>query len=362
MASADGPFSSLIPGRRLGFWRNLLVLGLILTGILDTHAQTVPSRAPETRTPSGVTLYSIEGRVVAQDERSPAHQARVTLIDFEGRSVGTIVTDDEGEFAFYDLPTGTYTLNVSHSQYQEVNEPVQLTVTSMQGLRIVLSNSPTMANRPPGQTLPVWAQSIPSEAQKEYVAGVKELQQGKKRNSIPHFETAIRLYPRYASAFGALGSAHLSLGEGKEAATAFESALKIDENLADANMGLGVLYNAEKRYDDAEKHFVRARLARPDDWRIHYGLGEVYWRAGKWESAESSLRRARELYKNLPRIHLLLMNVLSLQDKYSESLATMEDFLRLFPQDPFAPKVRGKRDLLKANLEKESQAKPEQKP
>jgi len=201
--------------------------------------------------------------------------------------------------------------------------------------------------------VPVWALKIPREAQKAYSQGVRELRKREKRKSIRYFEAAIQLYPQYATAFSALGAAHLGMGETNEAATAFENALKIDENLPDACMGLGALYNAQQRHGDAEKLLLRARLLKPDDWRVHYELGETYRAAEDWAKAEESLRQARNLHEDLPRLHLLLINVLALQNKHNETLTAMENFLRLFPQNSFAQQVRQKRDLLKRHLQKE---------
>jgi hypothetical protein len=75
-----------------------------------------------------------------------------------------------------------------------------------------------------------------------------------------------------------------------------------------------------------------------------------------------SLRRGVELHPEFARLHLLLMNVLALQEKYPEALAEMEKFLRMFPQDSFAPQVRQKRDLLKAQIEKTAIPESSKKP
>jgi len=286
----------------------------------------------------------------------PVEQARILLTDLESRTWGTQVTDDEGTFAFYDLPPGVYTLNVTHAQYRELNERVDLTVSSVRGLRVRLSSPSSNPSLPAGQILPVWAQAIPDEARKEYENGIQELSKGNRKESIQHFDAAIRLYPNYASAYGAMGMAWMGQKKNDEAKEAFERALKIDENLVEANLFLGGLYSAEKRYADAEKYLLRARLLRPEEWRIHHELGEVYWRTEKWERAEASLREAVRLHEELPRTHLLLMNVLAIQEKYPDALEEMEDFLRLFPKDSFAAQVRQKRDLLKKEMEAQAAA------
>ncbi len=56
------------------------------------------------------------------------------------------------------------------------------------------------------------------------------------------------------------------------------------------------------------------------------------------------------------------LNVLAGQEKFPETLAAMENFLKLFSEDRFAPQVRQKRDLLKAHIEKPAGAQPTKKP
>ncbi len=337
----------------IAFQGHILASVVLMGSFLSAFAQVIPQKPPVSRTPSGESLYSIEGRVVAQSDVSPVQGARVTLLDFKGVGLATSMTDDEGTFIFYDLPTGSYTLAVSHPGFAEQSERVDLSVGSQRGLRLVLSRDSRAVNALPGPAVPVWALQIPPEAQKAYGKGIKELQKGEKNKSIPHFQAAVQLYPQYATAYSALGAAHLGLGERNEATVAFENGLKIDENLPDACMGLGALYNAQKRYGEAEKLLLRARLLKPEDWRIHYELGEAYWGAGNWARAEESLRRAKELRAGFPRLYLLLINVLALQNKHNETLTAMEDFLRLFPQNSFAQQVRQKRDHLKRHLQKE---------
>jgi len=205
---------------------------------------------------------------------------------------------------------------------------------------------------PPESSIAAWALQIPDRAQKRYSQGLEALQKNHPEQSIAHFQAAVQAYPRFAAAYAALGSAQLSLGNRKGAAESLEKALQIDENLPGACLGLAALYAEQKRYPEAEKQLLRARMLKPDDWRVHYQLGELYWRAGEWIKAEESLRRGGQLHREFPRLYLLLMNVLALEEKYPEALAEMDRFLVMFPQDSFAAQVRRKRDLLKAEIEK----------
>jgi outer membrane protein assembly factor BamD (BamD/ComL family) len=58
-------------------------------------------------------------------------------------------------------------------------------------------------------------------------------------------------------------------------------------------------------------------------------------------------------------MYLLLINALAGQEKYTETLAAMENFLKLFPDDRFAPQVAQKRDLLREELAHQSASRKE---
>jgi tetratricopeptide (TPR) repeat protein len=350
-----------------GFHRFSLSVALcaLLLIPVAVRAQVAPhGQAPSRNLAGGGQLFSIEGAVLAEDGRTPVNMAQVVLADIKGRQWGSQTTGSEGSFQFSDVPPGSYILSITHVDYPEMTERVDVSVAPVQGLRITLRGAAPRTGAPSGQTLPVWEQNIPKDAQKEYEAGLEQSRAGKREESIQHFETAAKLYPQYASALAAMGAMQLALGKHQEAIAAFEAALKIDDNLPAANLGLGALYNAEKRPQDAEKYLLRARLLKPDDWRVHHELGEAYIRLEQWANAEASLRHAIELHNSFPRTHLLLINALSMQQKYQESLTEMDDYLNLMPNDSFAAQVREKRKQLKAFLDAQAPpASPEpQKP
>jgi len=339
-------------------WRFLLALAFILSAALSARAQG-STGSTSTLNP-GASLQPIEGQALNEGQ-SALQGVRVTLTNFKGVGRSVAVTDYRGVFNFPNLPIGQYTLTFSHPDYKEQNQQVELFQGGQRDMRIL------MVRRGPENALPrapiaAWALQIPGPAQKKYSQGLEALQKNRVRESIGHFQAAIQLYPRFAAAHAALGSAQLSQGDNKAAAAAFEKALEIDTNLPGACLGLGTLYTFEQRFAEAEIQLLRARMLKPEDWRVHHELGEIYWRMGDWRKAEESLGRAVELHTEFARLHLLLMNVLALQEKYPEALAEMEKFLRMFPQDSFAPQVRQKRDLLKAQIEKTATFEPVKKP
>jgi tetratricopeptide (TPR) repeat protein len=317
----------------------------------SAQAQVNLDRRTLGRSQLGRSLY-IEGQVVSQADNSPLQGVRLRLTERSGATIATSFTDKEGKFVFLHLNRGNYFITAVQPSYREKTQQVGIFDVPTQDVRIVLLKETGEQRTDHGLPVPAWALKIPGRAQREYKKGLKELQEGKHKKSIAYLQAAIRLYPQYASAYSALATVHLKLGDQEAAMAVFERALEIDEKLPDACFGLGVLYNAQKRFGDAVRYLLRARMLRLQDWHAHYELGQAYGGVADWPKAEASLRRARELHSDFPRTHLLLINALALQNKYDATLAAMENYLRLFPQDSFTPQVRQKRDLLQAELEK----------
>ena len=359
--AAGFPGISRVPARTA-----LLLTSLVVVLVTPVAAQDPGQRAPpETAVgaPGRTTFFGIEGRVVAENEGANLGGVHVVLTDFRGGIRATYDTRSGGGFFFSNLASGRYTLTFLHPDFADQRQTIDLIFSSQVGMVVTLFRNRARAAPSSAQgTVPSWALQIPPQAQKEFLQGVEALDHGDATTGVGHLRSAIQAYPRFASAYSALGAAHTSAGDIKAAEVAYEKALEIDETLSTAHLGLGNLFLGEKRYQDAEKHLDRADALKPDDWRVQYGLGDLYWRVGEWAKAEEKFRRSIELHGKLPRMHLLMINVLAGQEKFPEALAAMESFLKRFPEDRFAPEVRQKRDLLKAHIEKTSVAQPAKKP
>jgi Tfp pilus assembly protein PilF len=331
--------------------RRALLLAVLLFSV-PLAAQDPGMRQPANTTgPLGrQTLFTIEGRVVAENEGASLSGVHVTVTDFRGSTRGSYETRTGGAFSFTNLSTGRYTLVFSHPDFVEQTQTVEILVMSPQALIVTLSRKTRGVTSSAQLSVPAWGLQIPARAQKEYDKGLEALEHEDVEVSIAHLRTAVQLYPRFAAAYGALGTAYNSAGDLKAAADAFQKALEIDDSLFTTHLGLGSLYLAQQRYKEAEKYLLRAGTLKPEDWRAQYQLGDLYWRTADWPASEEKLRRAIKLHGKLPRMYLLLINVLAGQEKYTETLAAMENFLKLFPDDRFAPQVAQKRDLLREEL------------
>lgn len=319
---------------------------LLLTWSAAATSTRLPSGNPNGKAPS----FSIEGRLVSGAHRQPVARVPLTLIGVRG-PVGSQMTDLDGRFGFYSLREGNYTLEFALADGRRGTVGVEVFDGPVQDLQISVDEfGARPAAAPADPILRVWALRIPAKAEKLYRDALTALGKNDLSRAIRQLRKAVEVYPEFATAHAALGAAFLLKHEDAQAAEAFEKALAIDENLPDACFGLGSLYSLQKRFPEAETVLLRAQMLRPDDWRVYYALGENFFRAGQSDKAEQSLRRAHELHAETPRLHVLLLNALVIQEKYAESLEETEEFLRLFPNDRLAPNVRQKRDALRERL------------
>jgi tetratricopeptide (TPR) repeat protein len=303
----------------------------------------VPGRGP---------VVEIDGRVVSGTDGSSLANVRVSLIDARGSLRGTMYTREGGSFQFTQLAPGRYTLTCFHEQYGEVTQTLEMVFISQRGMivRMLPQAAPTVQTAT--HTVPVWALAVPRKAEQAYERGLEAFAANDLRAAAAAFERAIADYPDYAIALAALGSAQQRLGHRREAIASLERALAIDDTLFAPTLELSVLLLAQRREEEAAKRLSRAVELRPQDWRPRLHLGEIYAARTEWPLTEQLLAPVRDAEGVVSRVHVLYINALLGQDKFVEALAAMDAFLAAFPKDRLARQVAGKRDLLRAELDR----------
>lgn len=96
------------------------------------------------------------------------------------------------------------------------------------------------------------------EASEAYEKGIQFLSEGRQRDAITAFDTAIRLNPRSAEAYQARGMAYNETGKNEQALKDYDAALALNPQYVEAYFNRGNVYNdlgqharAVKEYDEA---------------------------------------------------------------------------------------------------------------
>lgn len=289
---------------------------------------------------------TVEGSVVSS-ENAAMRGAQISLESKRGGAAQSTMSDADGAFAFPSAGCGTFVLRVKHAGYQEHIEELD-SASPRSGLRIVLSR--VGSSGPAAAPVPAWALGIPGKARKEYQRGIALLKAHKRAQAAARFQSAVKLYPRYATAWSALGATQFALGDARGAAGSFAAGLKIESSLMDALLGMGAAHNALGEPYQAEKYLLHALELKRDDWRIHAALAASYSALEKWPAAEAHLRRAAALQPDFAHTHLRLIDALLRQEKLASAVEAMDEFLRRFPGHESARRVQERRAAIRLTV------------
>jgi tetratricopeptide (TPR) repeat protein len=284
----------------------------------------------------------------------PLPAARVQLQSVDGGFARTAYSDSSGHFSFGNVREGSYVVAIKASGYQTGTWSVQVGYTSLFGLSFSLI--PKASGSTPGDTSPKGSNTvsvhqllIPRKARKEFRKGVESASHGQIDEAILHWKKSIKIYPQYADSYMQLSRVYANRGDFAGATAAAKRAVALDGNSADAYTYLGYAYLKGQDFPNAQKAFQHAVRLSNSDWFSQFWLGQLLLRQKDAQGAFPYLRRASQLNPGMPEVYVLLYNDLLMLGRRKDALAELDDFLKRFPKDPLAAKVRATRkDLEKA--------------
>jgi len=115
--------------------------------------------------------------------------------------------------------------------------------------------------------------------------------------SIPLFDSAIKYYPNFSSAFNNKGVAYLELGKYKEAIEACEKAIELDPKNHAAYTNIGCAYTNSKQYEQALEYLKKSiSLDSTDNYPV-YIMGITYQQMGDAEKSKLYLEKSVNIQK-----------------------------------------------------------------
>jgi TolA-binding protein len=296
---------------------------------------------------------AIVGQVQIALASFPKEPPMVTLTTF-GATVNSTYTDNEGRFAFTNLPWNAYHLIIQERDYLPVDETVAIDPTTpvrRVNLRLTPRETPPKKSLSSGQDAitggnPYLTNSAgfkklyPAGALKEFKEGVKADRKHRLEDAITHYQKAIALAPNLYPARNNLGTLYLGKANYAEARQQFERVIEIDPTDAAAYFNMGNVCLLTRQYEDGE-HMVEQGLSRqPESAFGHFLRGSLYSQTGDSPRAETSLRHALELDPKMAQAHLALVNLFMQDGKNQAAISELRAFLKEFPEHNFAPKAR----------------------
>jgi len=160
------------------------------------------------------------------------------------------------------------------------------------------------------------------------------------------FEKAIKLDPRYPTAYVGLGTSHLrhfaygwtefAKQSLQQAHYLAQTALSLDESSASAHALLGAVYRFRMQYDLAIKEYERAIELNPNDANSHAERGAIMNYSGQTDQAVESLETARRFNPHMrPSDYMQLGLAYYLEGRYDGAISVLERGIGWYPDNVF---------------------------
>jgi Flp pilus assembly protein TadD len=323
------------------------VLGRISSGLGLCILLLLSGGAARAQTPEG----NISGEVRFVDRSMPNERLQVSLL-LHGALTNMTYCDAEGGFSFHNLQPGPYTVEIEAQGFAPVHEQVNVDPATMPTSFVRLVLHPTAnekrdspPDRPPGGNRDLvdvadFAKKFPPGVLKEFDAGRKADERGDAAAAMAHYRAALRLAPGFYPAHNSIGTLYMRKGEWDAAEREFREVIEQDHNNAQAYFGLGNVLYITRRNEEAKRPIEEGLRREPSSAKGHYLMGSVLVQLGELPAGEAQLKTARELDPGMPQVLIALATLKLQTGKDSEAIALFESFLRQFPNDPVAPKVR----------------------
>jgi tetratricopeptide (TPR) repeat protein len=284
---------------------------------------------------------TINGMVFGSEKRALT-DINVELLDEYSRLVQTTKTQS-GRFTFRGLVAGVYRIRVLPQRfgYAEQVQEIQI-INISRSSQVGATNdsvyvdfylqpfkAPSMAESM-GIISTVFAQDVPSEAEKLYEQALQDFEKNKTSEGIANLKKAIEAFPKYYLALNRLAEEAIKKEEYLVAEIILNQAVAVNNKGADAYFLLGYSQYVSKKYGPAIKSLEQAVTWSPKSAQAYLLLGMSFKQIMKFSDAETQMLKAKDLSKKkLPDVHwqlaLLYGNNLK---KYSEAANELELFLK----------------------------------
>jgi tetratricopeptide (TPR) repeat protein len=209
-----------------------------------------------------------------------------------------------------------------------------------------------------GMTLSATPYKAPKDAHKAYEQGLEAQKKDKLVDARKHYETAVKLYPGYVSAWYRLGTVLQKQNDNDAARNAFTRATTVNSKYMPAYLSLASMaFNAQNwaevlkftapimEIDPLNHAAITGYLVDLDPWNFpeaYFFNAAANYSLGKFEDAEKSALKAEhvDLRTQFPQLHLLLSKIYVLKNDYPNAIFQLRSYLQLVPSAKDADQLR----------------------
>lgn len=175
----------------------------------------------------------------------------------------------------------------------------------------------------------------PQKALEQFNIGVGLLKEQRLTDALAHLQKAIKIYPKFASAYVNLGLVYLAQENTAQAQKEFEKCIQLDDKFSRPLVQLGSLEMSRKDFAPAETHLEKASTLTPSNPQILSSLAFAQIQNHHYRQVLETSRKVHSLpHSQAAEVHYLgAVAAKSLND-----FETMEQELKLFvSEDPTGP-------------------------
>jgi Flp pilus assembly protein TadD len=279
-------------------WR-YFVLAVFLPLCFSDPVRAQVSSIPDSTSQTGLGgANSIIGTVFAPSGRPIESRIRVRLSTMSrGDRIQT--TNENGNFAFRGLPTGSYTVSIEkEKEFEPTSHSVDIrqfrgSPAQVYTLNIRLAFKGRV--EPKAGILNAELANVPQKARAYYDNALEQAKKGNRPEAIEQLKLAVKEYPAFPLAFNELGVQYLKLNQLENADEAFQEALKIAPDAFASLINRGIANVMMKRYGEAVPMLRKALKKNERSPVGHYFLGQALANLGLFEDAEKELLDTLEL-------------------------------------------------------------------
>lgn len=289
-------------------------------------------------------INSIVGTVFAPSGRPLESRVRIRLSTMT-RGDRLFTTNQNGNFAFRGLPSGSYTVTIEkEADYKTFTQSVDIIqFRGAPAQTYTLNIRLEFKDRVEAKPAVVSAEflNVPKKALAHYETAIEHAKKGDREGAIAELKLAIAEHPSFVPAFNEMGVQYLKLNRLEDADQSFQGALKIDPESFPAIVNRGIANVMMKRYGEAVP-ILRKAIKKNDHSAVaHYFLGQSLANLGLFDDAQKELSRAIELGKEeMKEAHRILAIIYSSRGAKKEAADELETYLKLAPNTPDAEKLK----------------------
>lgn len=319
--------------------RSLLwTLAVLLLLSVTARAQTNTLRG-KVRSASGTTV----------------NNAIVELRPAGGGMFAQTVTRNDGDFAFSNLPTGEYEVEVTVAGYETTvqmarfNTPYRMDFAEVLNIEVIIRPRGEAILSAPGTN---FAQDVPRQARVSYEKGIARLRERKSDEGIAMLREAISTFNEYFDAHFALGNEFFRRGRNNEALEEFERARQINDRQDAVYFMFGMVMLREQKFALAQRAFREASSINANSAASRFYRGQALvelalrtndetQRGTDLSDAENELNRAWELSSGrLTMVYLQRARIYDRRGDKEAAARELENYLTAEPEAQNAAAIR----------------------